>query len=209
MEIVTNVDSNADMLPVDSESDDEDLLQPERNPDRCDSDDEIPPRQSDGDEDEMTSGPPPLSTFTQPTPASPSHSSTSASPFTRKRSAPVLATQPASKKHSLPKLPSSAFYQLSAASDTSVKPRKRGRGGAPTPQPGKGKASDKCVKPRKRGRGSSSSRTTEEELGWHNREENDQTPESLNFTPARKKAERGDLRWIREGKLVHKVDGQP
>ena len=26
---------------------------------------------------------------------------------------------------------------------------------------------------------------TEEELGWHNREENDQTPEPLNFTPAR------------------------
>ncbi|KAK5929912.1 hypothetical protein CgunFtcFv8_011103 [Champsocephalus gunnari] len=75
----------------------------------------------------MASGPPPLSTFTQPTPASPSHSSTSASAFTRKRSAPVLATQPASKKHSLPKLPSSAFYQLSAASDTSVKRRKRGR----------------------------------------------------------------------------------
>ena len=49
---------------------------------------------SDGDEDEMAS---PLPTFTQPTPAtpaSPSHSSTS-----RKRSAPVLATQPASKKH--------------------------------------------------------------------------------------------------------------
>ncbi|KAF3836791.1 hypothetical protein F7725_004255, partial [Dissostichus mawsoni] len=95
---------------------------------------------------------------TIPTPASPSHSST------RKRSAPVLATQPASKK-----LPSSAFYQLSA----------------PPPQPGKGKASDTSVKPRKRGRGSSSSRTTEEELGWHNREENDQTPEPLNFTPAR------------------------
>ncbi|KAF3846290.1 hypothetical protein F7725_003368, partial [Dissostichus mawsoni] len=113
---------------------------------------------ADGDEDEMASGPPPLSTFTQPTPASPSHSST------RKRSAPVLATQPASKK-----LPSSAFYQLSA----------------PPPQPGKGKASDTSVKPRKRGRGSSSSRTTEEELGWHNREENDQTPEPLNFTPAR------------------------
>ena len=33
------------MLPVDSESDDEDLLQPERNPERCDSDDEIPPRE--------------------------------------------------------------------------------------------------------------------------------------------------------------------
>ncbi|KAF3843917.1 hypothetical protein F7725_015965 [Dissostichus mawsoni] len=28
-------------------------------------------------------------------------------------------------------------------------------------------------------------RMTEEELGWHNREENDQTPEPLNFTPAR------------------------
>ncbi|KAL3045321.1 hypothetical protein OYC64_013565 [Pagothenia borchgrevinki] len=53
MEIVTNADSDADMLPVDSESDDEDLLQPERNPERCDSDDEIPPRESDGDEDEM------------------------------------------------------------------------------------------------------------------------------------------------------------
>ena len=140
---------------------------------------------SDGDEDEMASGPPPLSTFTQPTPASPSHSSISASSFTRKRSAPVLATQPASKKHSLPKLPSSGFYQLSAASDASVNQRKRGRGGAPAPQPGKGKASDKCVKRRKRGPGSSSSRTTEEELGWHNREENDQTPEPLNFTPAR------------------------
>ena len=36
MEIVTNVDGDADMLPVDSESDDEDLLQPERNPERCD-----------------------------------------------------------------------------------------------------------------------------------------------------------------------------
>ena len=35
MEIVTNVDSDADMLPVDSESDNEDLLQPERNPERC------------------------------------------------------------------------------------------------------------------------------------------------------------------------------
>jgi len=33
------------MLPVDSESDNEDLLQPERNPDRCDSDDEIPQRE--------------------------------------------------------------------------------------------------------------------------------------------------------------------
>ena len=31
MEIVTNADSDADMLPVDSESGDEDLLQPERN----------------------------------------------------------------------------------------------------------------------------------------------------------------------------------
>ena len=125
---------------------------------------------SDGDEDAMAS---PLPTFTQPTPAtpaSPSHSS-------RKRSAPVLATQPASKKHSLPKLPSSGFYQLSAASDASVNQRKRGRGGAPAPQPGKGKASDKCVKRRKRGRGSSSSRMTEEELGWNNREENDQTPQ--------------------------------
>ncbi|XP_033973225.1 uncharacterized protein LOC117472175 [Trematomus bernacchii] len=82
-------------------------------------------------------------------------------------------------------LPSSGFYQLSAASDASVNQRKRGRGGAPAPQPGKGKASDKCVKRRKRGQGSSSSRMTEEELGWHNREENDQTPEPLNFTPAR------------------------
>ena len=45
MEMVTNADSDADMLPVDSESDDEDLLQPERNPERCDSDDEIPPRE--------------------------------------------------------------------------------------------------------------------------------------------------------------------
>ncbi|KAI9516967.1 hypothetical protein NQZ68_011444 [Dissostichus eleginoides] len=78
------------MLSVDSESDDDDLLQPERDPDRCDSDYKLPPRESDGDEDEMASGPPPLSTFTQPTPASPSHSST------RMRSAPVLATQPAS-----------------------------------------------------------------------------------------------------------------
>ena len=47
MEMVTNADSDADMLHVDSESDDEDLLQPERHPERwiCDSDDEILPRE--------------------------------------------------------------------------------------------------------------------------------------------------------------------
>ncbi|KAF3844211.1 hypothetical protein F7725_013552 [Dissostichus mawsoni] len=54
------------------------------------------------------------------------------------------------------------------------------------PSKRKGKASKKAVNPRKRGRGgSSSSRTTEEELGWHNKEEKDQTPEPLRFMPAR------------------------
>ncbi|KAF3856850.1 hypothetical protein F7725_017573 [Dissostichus mawsoni] len=54
------------------------------------------------------------------------------------------------------------------------------------PSKRKGKASKKAVKPRKRGRGGSfASRTTEEALGWHNKEEDDQTPEPLRFMPAR------------------------
>ncbi|KAF3839096.1 hypothetical protein F7725_017813 [Dissostichus mawsoni] len=80
-------DSGAAILPVDSESDDEDLLQPELHPDSSDSDYVLPPSESDEDyEPKMASAPP-----SHPQPSSPA--STQLRPSTR---TPPQPSSPAS-----------------------------------------------------------------------------------------------------------------
>ncbi|KAI9543528.1 hypothetical protein NQZ68_008573 [Dissostichus eleginoides] len=146
-----------EMVFADSPSEDEDLLQPQSDPD-------YEFRESDEDQYQMASGSQPsTSASSELRCASDQHTvapEPSTSELRRRMSAPVI-TQPPS---------------ASSDSGTSFElPSKR-----------KGKASKKAVNSRNRGRGgSSSSRTTEEELGWHNKEEKDQTPEPLRFMPAR------------------------
>ncbi|XP_034089483.1 piggyBac transposable element-derived protein 4-like [Gymnodraco acuticeps] len=132
------------------------------------------------------------STSTQPASRNPQPSTQPSPPSHPQPSTP---TQPASTKLPPSTQPSPPSHPSTSAS-TQLGHSTR-RVSAPPPQPSssdsetpkelpykrKGKTS---LKPRKRGRGgSSSSRTTEEELRWHNREEKDRRPEPLRFIPAR------------------------
>ncbi|KAF3842779.1 hypothetical protein F7725_001628 [Dissostichus mawsoni] len=144
------------MVFADSPSEDEDLLQPQSDPD-------YEFRESDEDQYQMASGSQPSTSASSELRRASDQHTVAPEPSTSKRrrrmSAPVLTLPPSASSDSEPS------FEL---------PSKR-----------KGKALKKAVNPRKRGRGgSSSSRTTEEELGWHNKEEKDQTPEPLRFMPA-------------------------
>ncbi|XP_033977920.1 piggyBac transposable element-derived protein 4-like [Trematomus bernacchii] len=152
-------DSGAAILPVDSESDDEDLLQPELHPDSSDSDYVLPPSESDEDyEPKMASAPP-----SHPQPSSPA--STQLRPSTR------TPPQPSSSSSDSESPEETQHKRKGKASYKSATPRKRGRGGSPRGGSPRG--------------GSPSSRTTEEDLRWHTREEKDQRPEPCRFMPAR------------------------
>ncbi|XP_033971680.1 piggyBac transposable element-derived protein 4-like [Trematomus bernacchii] len=147
-----------EMVFADSPSEDEDLL------DLPQSDPDYELRESEYDEYDMASGSQPsTSASSELRRASDQHTvapEPSTSKLRRRMSAPVLTQPPSASSDSEPS------FEL----------------------PSKRKASKKAVNPRKRGRGrgrSSSSRTTEEELGWHNKEDNDETPEPLRFMPAR------------------------
>ncbi|KAF3850836.1 hypothetical protein F7725_012608 [Dissostichus mawsoni] len=145
-------DSGEGVSPVDSASDDEDLLQPEMDPDSSDSDYELSSTES--DEDYL----PKMASSSKIRP-----STRTPQPLLRRSTRRASAPPP----------------QPSSSSSVSESPKE-------TQNKRKSKASCKSAKPRKRGRGGSSSPgMTEEELGWHNREEKDQRPEPLKFMPAR------------------------
>ncbi|XP_033990956.1 uncharacterized protein LOC117486558 [Trematomus bernacchii] len=147
-----------EMVFEDSPSEDSDLIT--HRGDSNDSDYEVPPTESEEDDNEMASGSQPSTSASKLQRQSKQHSEP-ATPKLRRRASASVVIQPAS---------------ASSDEDAPFEP--------PCKRKGKRKASKKAVAPSKRGRGASS-RTTEEEPKWHSKEENDICPEPLRFMPAR------------------------